>query len=48
MCTSEMIGEQAYQGSILGTVRSGSFCPQAKEKPNHKNMKDDSAPSKIV
>ena len=48
MCTSEMIWEQACQGSVLGTVRSASYCPQAKEKPNHKNMKDDSAPSKIV
>ena len=48
MHVSGMMWGQAEQESILGTVRNVSYCPQPKEKPNHENMKDGSAPSQIV
>ena len=48
MYVSGMMWAQAEEESILGNVRNVSYCPQPKEKPNHENMKDDSAPSQIV
>ena len=48
MYVSGMMWEQAEEESILGTVRNVRYCPQPKEKPNHENVKDDSALSQIV
>ena len=48
MYVSGMMWGRDRQESILGTVRNLSYRSQPKEKPNHENIKDDSAPSQIV